>query len=56
MEGWRTPGDYHQWAEAWMVDSVREARGAYEGVVFQEAEVGKEREVEVDPCPAARGV
>ena len=24
-----------------MVDSIREARGAYEGIVFQEAEVGK---------------
>jgi hypothetical protein len=39
IEGWRTPGDYHQWAEAWVVESVREARAAYEGIVFQEAEV-----------------
>ena len=41
IEGWRTPGDYHQWAESWVVDSIREARGAYEGIVFQEAETGK---------------
>src|SRR5476651_1609246 len=41
IEGWWTPGDYHQWAESWVVDSIRESRGAYEGVVFQEAEVGK---------------
>jgi len=41
IEGGRTAGDYHQWAEEWVVESVREARGAYEGVVFQEAEAGK---------------
>ena len=28
-------------AGVWVVDSIREARGAYEGIVFQEAEVGK---------------
>jgi hypothetical protein len=41
IEGWRTPGDYHQWAERWVVESVAEARGAYAGVVFQQAETGK---------------
>jgi len=41
IEGWRTAGDYHQWAETWVVESVREARGAYAGIVYQEAETGK---------------
>jgi hypothetical protein len=41
MEGWMTPGDYHQWSEGWVVDSIREARAAHVRIVFQEAEVGK---------------
>ena len=31
---WRTPGDYHAWAEAWATDSVHEAAQAYRGIVF----------------------
>ena len=42
MEGWRTREDYHQWAEQWVVESVREARDAYAGVVFQKAETAKD--------------
>lgn len=32
--GLDTPGDYHTWARAWAMQSVSEARRAYEGIVF----------------------
>ena len=41
LEGWTTTVDYHQWAEAWASDSVHEARPAYEGIVFESAELAK---------------
>lgn len=36
---WRTPGDYHAWAETWATDSVHEAAAAYRGIVFTDAKV-----------------
>ena len=30
----KTPGDYHKWAEAWAIESVRIAALAYRGVTF----------------------
>jgi hypothetical protein len=33
-----TPGDYHGWAEAWIIESVRIAALAYLGIVFEKAE------------------
>jgi hypothetical protein len=34
LKKWSTPGDYHQWAEAWATDSIHEAKEAYTGIVF----------------------
>ncbi len=36
---WRSPGDYHTWAEAWATDSVHEAAAVYRGIVFVNAKV-----------------
>jgi len=30
----KTPGDYHQWAQVWAIESVRIASLAYEGITF----------------------
>ena len=38
LEGWKTPGDYHQWAETWASVSVKESHHAYQGIVFKSAE------------------
>jgi hypothetical protein len=35
----KTPGDFHGWAEVWMIESVRIATLAYLAIVFQRAEV-----------------
>ena len=32
--GWKDPGDYHHWAEAWATDSLAAARTAYSGLTF----------------------
>ena len=34
--GWKTPGNYHQWAEAWEDDSVQIALRAYDGLIFSD--------------------
>jgi hypothetical protein len=31
---WRSPGDYHHWAEGWATESLAAARTAYSGIVF----------------------
>jgi hypothetical protein len=31
---WRSPGDYHRWAEAWADESLAAARIAYRGIAF----------------------
>jgi hypothetical protein len=31
---WKTPGDYHQWAEAWATESVHAAAAAYVPIKF----------------------
>jgi hypothetical protein len=36
----RTPGDYHEWAKLWAIDSVRIATLAYRGISFGIAEFG----------------
>jgi hypothetical protein len=36
----RTPGDYHEWARFWAIDSVRIAALAYRGISFGIAEFG----------------
>lgn len=36
---WKTPGDYHQWAEAWATDSIAAAREVYHGIIFGPADV-----------------
>ena len=36
----RTPGDYHEWARLWAIDSVRIAALAYRGISFGIAEFG----------------
>ena len=36
----RTPGDYHEWARIWAIDSVKVAALAYEGIKFGAAEFG----------------
>jgi len=36
--GSATPGDYHQWAEAWATDSIKEALLAYQGIQFGTAQ------------------
>ena len=48
---WHTPGDYHEWAEAWATDSVHAALLAYNGIVFDEAKVSSSKslqEIEAD--------
>jgi hypothetical protein len=34
---WKTPGNYHVWAEQWATDSVRGANEVYSGITFGEA-------------------
>ena len=36
----RTPGDYHEWAKLWAIDSVQIAALAYRGISFGTAEFG----------------
>ena len=36
----RTPGDYHEWAKLWAIDSVRIAALAYRGISFGNVEFG----------------
>jgi hypothetical protein len=33
-----TAGDYHQWAETWASESMKDGKAAYEGLVFESAE------------------
>jgi hypothetical protein len=35
---WATAGDFHQWAEAWATDSVKQALEAYQGIKFGQAQ------------------
>ena len=39
----KTSGDYHTWAEAWAIESVRIATLAYLGIVFEKAEVDADK-------------
>jgi hypothetical protein len=39
----KTPGDFHGWAEAWAIESVRIATLAYLGIIFQKAEVDADK-------------
>ncbi len=32
--GWKSPGDYHHWAEGWATESLAAARTAYSGIGF----------------------
>jgi len=32
--GWKSPGDYHLWAEGWATESLMAARTAYDGITF----------------------
>jgi len=32
--GWKSPGDYHHWAEGWATESLAAARTAYAGITF----------------------
>jgi hypothetical protein len=32
--GWKSPGDYHHWAEGWASESLAAARTAYSGITF----------------------
>jgi hypothetical protein len=32
--GWKSPGDYHHWAEGWADESLAAARTAYAGITF----------------------
>ena len=32
--GWKSPGDYHHWAEGWATESLMAARTAYAGITF----------------------
>src|SRR6185503_3989527 len=43
---WKDSGDYHQWAEQWATDSVHQARAAYEGLIFVDAEVSQKGKLE----------
>lgn len=36
---WKSPGDYHQWAEGWATDSLAAARQVYAGIQFGTADV-----------------
>jgi len=33
-QSWRTPGDYHQWAEQWIDDSAAQCIEVYRGITF----------------------
>jgi hypothetical protein len=33
-QGWKSPGDYHHWAEGWATESLAAARTAYAGITF----------------------
>ena len=46
MTTWRTPGDYHAWAEQWATDTVHEALLAYKGVEFKAAKVSASKRLE----------
>jgi len=46
---WKSPGDYHHWAEGWATESVVAARVAYDGIVF-----GKETPSNKDPAEIYR--
>ena len=39
----KTAGDYHGWAEAWAIDSVRIAALAYLGICFEKAEFAPDK-------------
>jgi hypothetical protein len=32
--GWKSPGDYHRWAEGWATESLEAAQTAYRGIEF----------------------
>jgi S1/P1 Nuclease len=32
--GWKSPGDYHHWAEGWATESLEAAQTAYKGITF----------------------
>jgi hypothetical protein len=34
--GWKSPGDYHHWAEGWATESLEAAQTAYRGIEFGE--------------------
>jgi len=36
-------GDYHDWAEQWAIDSVKQARNAYQNLAFQAATIDGQR-------------
>ncbi len=36
---WKTPGDYHAWADAWATDSLHEAAQVYHGITFNTAKM-----------------
>jgi len=38
----RTPGDYHEWAKIWAIDSVRIATLAYRGINFEAADLAED--------------
>ena len=44
--GWQTPGDYHQWAEAWATESIGVAAKAYQGVTFERAELNAKHQLD----------
>jgi hypothetical protein len=43
---WRTAGDYHGWAAKWATESSRAAAGAYEGIRFGKATLGRSGQLE----------
>ncbi len=45
---WKTPGDYHGWAERWATDSVQVAAIAYHGIRFGPATVNAKGGLERD--------
>jgi hypothetical protein len=46
LTAWRTPGDYHGWAEAWATETVHEALAAYHGIVFNAAKLSNNKRLE----------
>ena len=46
LTAWKTPGDYHAWAELWATDSLHEAAQAYHGLVFTAAKMASGKSVE----------